>query len=388
MINIGLNNAQMLDYFRILWSNHRIMIHVHLLNHEHDFIQDVSERFQDGQVDFDAEGDVSRTLELTLADPQKTLAVYGGWETYLKRMVQVYYSIAPPGGEYWYTVPVFCGPIMSFDDNDFSAVLSAAGKDSLGYASVWNPKSWPKGTLVVDIIRYIFRHVMGEKPGHFNIPNRDKKINREFSLKRDSVPWKALRQLYGMLGLKVFYDGRGVAQYRNLTASPVAGFAEHQLLSKPKLSFNAEGFANAAWVEGGDPKGDKKVVRGFAEAPSNHPFSAAKLGRNGVGRYYVKAISDTSIVEQADANDRAWEEMVNALTLNINASWDGVPFPMLEEYDQYQIITPRLNANFRFLQATLPLTHASTMSMGYKKKVTKKVKKRKRRHKGPKGENK
>lgn len=381
-INIGLSAAQLTDYWRMLWSPHRIKIDAHILDLNHNFLQDVSDRFVSGQVNFDVNQDVTRTASISLADPDKSLAIYGGYETYMKRMVQLYYSISDPMGAYWYTTPVFCGPITNFDQDEIFANINLAGKDSLAYGSVWNPKTFPKGTLVTDIIRWILVNQIGEN--RFNIPNSGKKVTKDYAMQRDAIPWKALKQLYSMLGYVIFFDGRGDLQYRTGAGDPVAGFANHQLLSKPKVAFSPEGFANSVWVEGGDPKGDKTIVRGFAELYAAHPFSAYSLGRNDVPRYYTKQVSDSSIVDPDDAANTAVTELLKSIYLNINAQWDGVPYPLLEEYDVYQIATPELYATFRFNQGTLPLTHDATMSMGYSKKVANSVIRKRVRRKGKK----
>jgi hypothetical protein len=396
-INLGWTAAQYYDYWSLVWGNHQIFTTVRFYDLQHRYIEDVSGRFLDGQVNFDVGGDVSRTLDLTLLDPWRNLSISGRdilkGRLYMNVMIQVFYGIAPPDGSRWYHVPVFCGPITNVAGDGPTLALTAAGKDSLAYASVANPKTWPKGTPVTQIIQYILAQVLGENPGYYEIPNSGKRMQHEYSLGRDSVPWKALQQLYKMIGCDIFYDGNGVLRARNEAGSVVAGFQAGQILSAPKVTFDNGEFANSVWVEGGDPKGDKNHVRGFSTAPPNHPFSPWALGRNNVPRYYVKKVEDDSIKEQGDADVTAFEELVRAIQFGINCEWDGMPYPLLEEYDLYQLIYEDINSYFRFKSATLPLSHDSAMSMGFNRKVTKEIRrrKRKRRHKpkhhGPKHHN-
>jgi hypothetical protein len=97
MISIGKRRHDERDCDMLLQRAHRLDVKVALLDMDHNFKKDLSPAFADGQVNVDADADVTRSVDMTLLDPERKIAIDfddpSSTSVYLQDMLRVYYVI-------------------------------------------------------------------------------------------------------------------------------------------------------------------------------------------------------------------------------------------------------------------------------------------------------
>lgn len=381
MQKLGLTNAERGVFHKALRSTHSRSIIVRVLNLDGDVKADISSRLLDGEVVVDNSAEVTRSLTLSLLDPNHTL----NFDTdspddgalFADRMIQVVYSVRVDDLGDRVNVPVFTGPVTKLDRKGDVVDVEAQGKEALAMGAMWRPLTLKKGMRKVTAIRTILEDRAGESRFDFlDLPNdHNPGLPKSRSYDRWTTPWQAAQRLARSLDLQLFYDGRGVATLRHLPRKPIYTFntgTGGEILSDVAISNTMDDVVNTVVVVGGKPKGAKENVGAVAVADKAHPLSPWRLGRNGVARHLVYRVQDTSIRTHARAKAKADRILHDRLLSTVDVTLDVLPIPHLEPGDMVRVAADDIDVHFRLKQFTIPLGASGdpVMSVGYHKKTT------------------
>lgn len=377
MISLGLKRSEYKEYLALLKSNHCLHVRVQMLNLSHGYIGDISNRLMDGQVNIDADAEITRSLEVDFFDPNGSLRIApedpDEGAVYMDRMVRVIYCIAPPDKSKWFEVPVFCGPITKVNRDDVIVKIEAQGKETLAQNDVWKTHTYKKGLTKSTVIRRILVQMAGERK--LTIADSSSRLPRNLSVGANTSPWKSARRLASGLSMQLFYDGRGVARLRKRPTRRLFTFDESNILTKPQISYDASNAKNAILVIGAKPKGSKKRIRVRRVAPRAHPLSPWSIGRKNadgdfVPRYLPLVIEDSGIRSKKHAKSVAAKRLRSELIEAVEATFDCLPAPHLEPLDVFHIQTSEFASDARLRKMTIPLTADGVGSIGVLKRTT------------------
>lgn len=354
---------------------------------------DISNRLLGGQVDIDVTASVSRTLQMTLFDPNSEVAFDSADPSdaamYMSNMVQVLYGVKMPGWNEYMFIPVFFGPIVTLSRDDDTIEVSAYGKEHLAMGTLWHNFNAKKGANKVDVIKRLMREHAGETK--FLLPDMpNARLSDDFSMVAlKQTPWQGANHIAKSMNRVLYYDGAGRLRMRALGGNSnftVEGGDGGTLVSVPSLSFSALEAKNAVVVKGKKSK-DKAIV-GRAVAQRNHPLSPWKLGRKVgediVPRYLTEVVENDKVTTNKDAERIAEDRLAHLLEQQVEVSFDITPIPYLEEYDRVNLIYSTYNTGaFTLKQFSIPLTIGDVMSVGYNKRLLT-IKNRNKPKKGPK----
>lgn len=373
MIDLGLSAPLFQKMNTLLVSHHRVEVTVQLLDLSHNYLMDLSKRMLSGQVDVDADADVSRSCQVELLDPFTELQLDGNspddGSIYYTRMFRIVYSVISVDGDTRFDIPIFCGPLSKVERNGAVLSCTAVGKETLASSSVWKSKSFKKNHQKYDVIQVIMSEVAGEqKLAIKKIPGKGPKVR--LTAGTDNA-WAVCRKLAKSLNAAFFYDGRGVLNLRSQNSITKYTFRQgRDLLTEPTASFDTESVINAVQVIGGKPSKNKHKIAYRVLAPRQHPLSPWNMGRWGKPRYLPEVISDDSIKSKATARKVAKARLQQALMEQVEVAFDCLPIPYLEEGDMCRVESDRYTGNFRLAKMSIPLTADGVCSMGYNKRVT------------------
>lgn len=404
MIHLGLGQSDLQTLIETLSSSHRIRIVVDILDHDEkhrDTLTFPEARVIDGEVQMDTTGDVSRSLSLTLLDPLRKLPfdpnrpAQGG--LFAGYFVQVKYGVWVDEASDWVEIPVFYGPLTSFEQTTETIQLEAQGKEALLLAPHYAVQGYSiqSGTRLDDAIKKVAAK-MGETK--FDIPDLSKHLPTDRVIAPKMEPWKVIQggtktahqQLFkstgkgkghnilrseggdllavGDVDRHAFYDGHGRLCVRKKVDTPKFTFDEGWVTSPPTVTYDLEAFVNYVHVKGTKGKGAKTTPWGVATLLASHPFSAQSLGRNDKPRF-IAVYLETQLTTDKDCQSRAQEILHQRAGTGVNASFSSLPMPLLEEGDRVRLETQDYDINFDLKQWSLPLTSTSDMSVGSSKRI-------------------
>lgn len=374
MQRMGLTATEFAAYLDTLRSSHTKSIRVTVLDLDGDVRASITPRVLDGQVVVDTGGDVTRKLTMSFLDPRHTLNFDSDspddGALFADRMLQVEYTVYVPALDRHVSCPVFTGVITSLQRNGGVVDVEAEGKERLALGAAWRPYTVKKGTKKVEAIRSILDERAGETL--FALPTLATRLPKTVSLGRMAQPWKIARRIASSMDRQLFYRGNGVCMLRRYPGTPLHTFkVGTDVLGDVAVSYSMGDFVNVVEVIGGKPKGAKKRVRGIAVAPTSHPLSPARLGRNGVPRRLVLRVENDHIRSHAEANRKAKRILEDRLRQTVEVTFDALPMPHLEEGDLVRVQTPDSVVAFRLRQFSIPLTTDGdpVMSVGYLKRT-------------------
>lgn len=334
--------------------------------------QRLTPRVLDGAVQCDSTAEVSRSATLTFLDPERQLAFDSNSPAdgalYADRMLRVWYDVRRPGGQ-WIGTPVITGPLVKFVRNGATVDVEVHSKERLAMGAAWRTKTYKKNTPKRDVIEDVMRKE-GERD--FALDNITAKMPADKSLVPETVPWAFVRDVARSSGLDLYYDGMGRLRLRRSPESSVWTFKSGDggtVMTQPKVTFDIGSLKNAVRVVGKKPAGAKTKVRATAVAPSGHPLSPFRLGRNGEGRYLAEFIDDASIGSTAEAKRVAQQRLAALLLMLVTVEFDSLVVPHLDLGDVATLRTDDFTLTFRLTRFTIPLTASGTMAVGYNKQV-------------------
>lgn len=378
MISLGLRYSDHLRYLKLLASPHRIQINTYILDLEENWYSRIDQRLLEGQVNIDADAEISRTCSMTLLDPeaQLNLDTESPQEgaLYMDRMIYVVYTVIDPDWSFWVNVPIFKGPVTKLDRNQDIVSIEASGKEALTMGWAWKPVTYAKNWPVAPIIEDILWTRAGERRTHIRF--RSQRSPKRYSVIRRTIPWEICRRLARSISNQIFYDGRGVATlraYPRRTGYTFRSGSGGVVKTPPTASYDLANVKNVVWVKGRKPKGKrskgKKRPDVAIAAPRHHPLSPWRLGRNGVPMRLVEEIEDDSIRTKSAARRVARDRLRSLLLEEVDVAFDSLPVPHLEPMDVCRVSTRDFAASFRLKQMSIPLTADASSSIGYNRRL-------------------
>lgn len=388
MIDLDLTADEYKAFVKALANTHTIRVDVAVLTLDGDEISRISPIVLDGQVDVDADADVTRSLTITMLDRNHALHLDSDspddGALYADRMIQVIYSVLVTGvGRV--DVPIFTGPIVSLERDGDELHITAHGKEELGMGWIWQPITIQQGARKTDAIRTVLSARTGET--NFDIPDITSRLPHALSLGRAAAAFPRMRKLGHSMNRQLFYNGAGVCRLRITPRRPVFTFkadtAQANVTSRIRVTHDFAEVKNAIWFKGGVPKGQKKPIEVFLAAPPDHPLSPLKLGRNDedgrkVGRYLVEEHNNDAVRSLTEAKKRAESLLADLLVEVIGVQFTAVPVPHLDPLDVIRVTGRDFSANVRVRQFSLPLA-GGDMSVGYIERVSRPARRRIRR---------
>jgi hypothetical protein len=371
MIDLGWTQTEFKKCVNLLYSEHSIKIIVRLMDTSHNYIDDLSNRFLDGTVTVDADAtEADRALDLTLLDPLRSIQLDpdspASSGLFITTMISIIYQVSSPDGATVFNIPVFTGPIDDVSRTDVTLSIKCLGKEVLASDTLWVGRTFKKGLTFTGIIRQILGDAGENK---MNIPSLKATTKSRVSLKRgEHKPWVRSQTLARSQGLQLFYDGRGVATTRPTAKWSILGCDKRNITGDgiPQFGYDLKSCSNVVEVTGGVPKGRKHPVYYKAVAPSNHPLSPMRVGRNGQPRYLNPIfVSDDSLKTTAQVKAMARSLLADALLEATEASLNILPNPLLEPLDVLHIVYGGMSIDHRVRKFTLPLKNGSNMTVGY-----------------------
>lgn len=394
MINLGLSAADQSAFEYTLRQSHQVRTTVHI----HDRNEDITYTF-DGtilsgsvQVDWSQSGLAPRskvnpwvapsgpvrTLDLTVLKPEHEpdfLPGTGGDDlVWADNFVSVLYGVYVPtlaAGPDWVDVPVFWGPITAMAQDGDQFTITAQGKEVLGLdpCLMWDTLNIKKGTGRPDAIKQLLAK-NGET--RFHIDTSQGRTTVDLSFGRYTQVWKWAQNIAHAANAQLFYDGLGRARLRDWPTNRVYLFNDGtggEVLSRPQITYDISNARNVVEVIGGVPKGRKTAIRAVAVAAPSNPLSPEALARNGQRRWMVYR-EQANMTKQADAQARADLLLQQQLSAAIDAQFDSLVIPHLEEGDMVAVQVGSQQIEFVLQQFTLPLTSDTNMTVGSNRRVT------------------
>jgi len=362
MMPAGLSSATVRAFNTALTTHHEINVQVTIQDLNGNSLSDVSGRLLDGQVNVDADADITRTATVTLLDQDRSLPFDStspaDASLYLDRMLHITYGVLLAGS--WVRVPVFTGPVSKLDRSDATINVEAQGKETLAAGGVWAPIALHTGVRKTSAIISLLQSRAGEN--QFSIPDLPELMPGPISLGRAEPSWPTAQRIARSMNRQLFYDGAGICRLRTFPATTTYMFTDQTTTSRPQISYTTQDLANTVIVIGGVPKGAKNHINYTLVAPSSHPLSPAKLGRNGVARHMVKVVQDDAIINTAAASRLANSTLNASLAQAVDASFDAIPIPHLEPLD---VCTLAGATTFAVRKFSLPLVAGPAMTVGY-----------------------
>lgn len=346
----------------------------------------------DGAVQYDASADITRSLSLTCLDPDHKLTFDSNspaqGAVYADNFIYVEYGVYLPVHKSWVDVPVFKGPCTLFERQGAVVTIEAQGKESLAQDPhlVMNGYTIRQGTTVAHAIRNVMDRI-GET--RYSLGMIKGKLAHHRAVTPQEAPWKVLvggdtdAKGHPKPGLMtkahghqyLFFNGRGILTAKNRHSKSRWQFRD--LTTLPGFTYDVLDVRNTVEVTGGTPKHSKKHFRGSATLPASHPLSAQALSRNGHGRHMVTFFQSDSLKSDKACNEKAKQILNASASQGIDATFECLPIPHIEELDPVSLVTDEYHLPFILKTATLPLTSGSAMSIGFHKGV----KPRRRNHK-------
>lgn len=360
---------------QLLLRGHALRTELDVLDLSHNGLGSITHRFIGGQVDIDADAEITRSAKLQLLDHDFSLNFDRNnpddGSMYLDRMVRVWYCVGRLDLSKWYRVPVFTGPVTKVDRDGVVVNVECAGKEVLSNSPVWSAVDYGEG-LRTRLVKTIMESV-GETLFDW-LDTSDSKTGGKTSLNRETSAMAVARKLANAAGMQLYYNGYGTLVLRSKTSKRQWTFDGRQLIELPQVGYDLGGVVNAVEFQGGKPKGAKKAVKARVVADRAHDLSPWKLGRNNaagnkVPRYLPVFLEDTGTKKQAEADRIAKAELAAGLKQSVDASFNTLVIPHLEERDDFDLVTSEYVAQGTLIKATIPLT-IGTMSVGYNKRVS------------------
>lgn len=341
MIPLGLSRSEQAAFHRALVADHRVIRpRVALCSLTHAPVRDLTAHMVQGTVTIDVESEITRSLALTLHDPDGRLGLDSGSVTEVRsvsnRMVSALWSIWVDELDRWVTVPVFCGPVTKVDREDDTLTLEGQGKERLAMRQGWRVRTWAKRASRHSVIRSVLAEVAGET--RFRWPSGWKgRIGEPVSMSRMMRPWPLAQKLARASRAQLFYDGRGAATLRKTPTRPVWRFTRDQQVTNPRVSWDGLTEVNTIVVTGAAPKGKKEPVTATATLPDWHPASPTQLDRGGRGGRMVEEISDDTLTSTTAAENAAQRRLAEIMLSDTTIEAEVIGIPHLEELDPIRV---------------------------------------------------
>lgn len=386
MYPTGLNATDYKSLVACFGLNHRMRRTVQILDLNHNLVEDISQQFNDGQVNVDADSSPTRLATAVMFDPTHSIGL--DTDDPAAGTVAPIYMLRLKRGMYvealgvWHDIPVFTGPITRPSRDGDMLTIEAQGKEYLAQDLAWHTIVVKKGTNKVDAIHKLMGDGAGET--RFRMPATTAKLTKDVTLSRSKTPWQVAKSIAKGMGRTFYYDGAGTLVVTPKSTTSVFTFSTGTggtVCTPAKIGNNERDTVNLVYVTGGTPKGAKTPVTGYAVAESSHPLSPQHLAVNGVPRFKRLDVSDDSIRSKSAADRLAKDELVGALVQSTTLQFDSLPVWLLEEGDYYTLRddVAGFSVKAAVKQMSIPLTCSGNQSNGTRKLVSRPIRKIRRR---------
>lgn len=377
MQTLGLSAADAAEYGAALAASHVLGIEVRILNLSGDLIASLKVRANAGQINIDADRDVTRSATLQFQDDARSLQFDpdspADGAVYFSHMVQVRHTVWVNALDKAVTCAVFTGPVVAFDRSGDEVSIEAQGKESFALQGV-PTLTLPKGKNAIDAIRDILSLRCGEDL--FAFPTTTRRLPKAVVVgwAEETRPWTVCKAIAASLGLQLFYDGAGVCRLRALPSAPSFTFktGEGGTITQPvQVSHDKEEMRNRVRVIGSKPAHTYD-----ATLPSTHPFSPQALARNGIPQYIYEEVTESNLGSKTAAKARADALLAQYARMEFGTTFSALPVPHLDELDLVRIDTDEYVGTQRVRQLSFPLA-GGDMAVGYNAIVSLPQRKRK-----------
>jgi hypothetical protein len=439
MLNLDLTKRQTEAFWATLKTSHRIKTKIHILDEDEEPTNDFNMKFGtthliDGAIQVDNTQDISRSLTCTFLDPYRRFkwtpdhsspgSLFTGDFLHVEYMVLVrdenralgvydtklhpkYHKVGAKAPidyyqQYWVGVPVFHGPLTTYEASGPEITIEAQSKEALLQAPYAIPEGYTLGKHqhVDDAIQEVLRR-QGERK--FRIPHLPFRLGEEVAVHPQDFPWDIInggkqdskgKHVAGLVHRTgkhphhCYYDAAGRFVVKRLNKDTVFRFYKDTVLTLPDVTYDPTKFINTVIVNGGSGKGKgKKPVQAKVSLPRHHRLSPWSLARNGKPRELTMEVTVENLKTERDCAQRAHHLLEHHSQVGVDVAFDCLPIPTLEPGD---VVRVKVEAGFELhapvKQFTLPLTSSDSMSIGYNKQL--KAKGKGHKHGGPKGKQK
>lgn len=388
MLSLGLDADGMAAYLSTVGGHHQVRTIVRTLALDHQPTSDLSPRFIDGQVDLDCTADTWTSAALTLYDPARETGLVGADEytfwTSAKTLVRAFIGVRAPGEDsQWVDVPVITGIITASRQKSEAVEIELQDKSALIRRAVHASRTWPKGTLIVDVVRDVLL-MCGEDAAYINLGSAPVRTPTEVVLAGEDDAWKFIYNLGYWLGYNgwtvPYYDARGIARVRPLSGvnthvfgADVQGPGRGLLLEHPKWDLDAlsDDFATRVVVTGKAPDSGGAAPVGVASAPATYPLSPDSFRRGGVPLAWTKYIEDNAVTSAAAAQAAARAALESSLRQDRMAvSVQAMPLPHLEPWDRIRVQDGGTALEALLQKASTPLSGMGAATYGANRSIS------------------
>lgn len=413
MLDLGLTNDEEQALYRTLRDSHMIDCDVHVLDFDHNHKASLADMMVSGAVQVDTTGDVTRALDLSLIDEHDHLKLEQGnpnaGSAYPSKMLHATYGVFVDEvvGRFpdWLDIPVFTGPLHSFERQGKEVSITAQGKESL-LRSPWTVTdafNLAKRAKIGDAIQKAGRN-MGET--HYSIPELKQRLARAVGVHPGAEVWTLItdkhraghttvkhrvtsgkgkhkkshvekKQAKGLVEsleggpYMAFFNGPGDLCVRHTNRPVVWHFREGlDIVELPDTSYGDEFFNHVEVHGGAKPKGkgkdaqNKGHAHGAASLPASHPLSPASLKRGGHDGKITKTLHVANLKSHHQCKERAKEELRRVSKMGLQISMSVLPIPMLEESDRVHCTTDLYDFDIQLMQFSIALTADDPMTLG------------------------
>lgn len=383
MLDLGLSVAEHREYHAALRHSHAARTTVMVLDRDEKPLVDLPFLVTSGAVNVDIHQPVDRSLELELVETDRKFKFIpdgaADFTMFADNFIRVVREIRVEELDRWVRVPVFTGPITTVSHDGSAVSIAAVGKESLALAPsvAWRPQTYPKGTLVTDVIHDVM-YAQGER--RFDMPTMDVKTRKRITVGRTSQPWRVASRLALSLDRQLFYDARGKLRLR-VWPQARSGFTfkdgtNATILTRPETKIDMTKVRNTVEVLGPKPDGPQKRLRWVAYAPKEHALSPWKLARNGEPRFLVESVELEHVHRMEQVRNQAERRLEELLRADLEVTFDSLPQPHLEPADFVSMNQDGETTQFKLQTFTIPLVGSDPMSVGYLRRVSKRRNKR------------
>lgn len=403
MYRLPITPAQYASLLATLRTHHRQKIGIRILNRSEKVIQQLDvpgARMTSGEIQVDSRADITRSLSMGFADPQRRLGFDASSPAtgalFADNMIAIEYCVLVPGVG-WIEIPCFWGPITNFNRAGSQVTIEAQGKEALALDPHFVTQGYTirKGRRVDLAIKDVMDRV-GET--RYSMPDLPARLPRHRAVEPEDESWDVVKfgweadtkvwhgkgkkrhkerttvEFNGLISLagamQAFYSGDGRLTVRRRSSTIVLVLQRgRDLLSDPEISWDALAARNHVVVTGAKVTIGKRHVqrRASATLAPQHPLSPQALSRNGKLRYMTEFLAVDGLKTHQACVDRARIVLDQKSQDGLELAFDALPFPMLEENDRIRVVTESYTLDFPLRTFSIPLVPGDPMRIGYTK---------------------
>lgn len=382
MFNLGLDNDTQESFEETLLTSHRVRTTLTIRDQNEDVMAELRPQMLSGSVQVDADADVSRSLSCVFLDPDNKLAFDSANPSdgalYADNFLEVKYGVYLSDLDEWVDVPVFWGTLTGLSRVGPEVTVEAQGKEALALDPhlVVSGYTLARGLTIQAAIQNVMARVGEERFSLAMVPGA---LSAARTVVPGESPWQVcsggsedanglpIPSLISRSSsyLNIFYNGDGRLTAKPHNSNSVWTFDSSQLLSQPGYSYDVLSFRNSAIVTGGVHLGTTRLARAGYSLPAAHPLSPVSLARNGASRHMITFETVDTLNTDTKCRTRAQQIVEAAAFQGVEATFECLPIPHLEEGDTVTLTMDNYAVTFRLRQFTIPLTVDQPMSIGF-----------------------